>query len=170
MQILFSISSDGYFLTDDPFFDPKTFEPLAFRRATGGEYRKMKKADEKKICEYATKLGLSHDEMIQWMQEMDIKSVPHLEQYLKEYEMEENGKVVASEHMHWMKKICKVDVTEYQISDPQFYEQIVNQVFEWCATGMIKPYVSQTWKLRDINKAIRYVTNNECLGKVLIKT
>lgn len=130
----------------------------------------MIKADKKKIHEYAMKLGLSFGDMIQWMNEMDIQNVLELEQYLKEYDMEENGEVVLPEYIHWKKKIGKVDVTEYQTSDPQFYEKIVNQVFEWCATGRIKPYVSQTWKLKDINKAIQSVTNKECLGKVLIKT
>lgn len=130
----------------------------------------MKKADDRKIDEHAKKLGLSFGDMIQWMREMHIKSVPELEQYLKEYEVEENGEIAAPEYIHWKKKIRKVDVTEYQTSDPEFYEKIVNQVFEWYATGKIKPYVSQTWKLRDINKAIQSVTNKECLGKVLIKT
>lgn len=130
----------------------------------------MRKTEGRMISEYATKLGLSYDDMIQWMKEMDIKSVPQLEQYLKVYEMEEIGETVPPKYIQWTKKIRKVDVTEYQTSDPQFYEKIVNQVFEWCATEKIKPYVSQTWKLRDINKAIQFVTNKECLGKVLIKT
>lgn len=156
-------------MTDDPFFDPETFKPLDFKRATGIEYKKMKKAEGREISEYATKLGLSYGDMIDWMKEMDIESVSELEKYLKEFELEEDGKAVPLEFVHWKKKIRKIDVTEYQKIDPQFYENIVNQVFEWCADGTIKPHVTQTWKLRDINKAIQFVTNKECLGKVLIK-
>lgn len=68
----------------------------------------------------------------------------------------------------WVSNIEKIDVTKYQISDPEFYEKTVNQVFDWYATEKINPYVSQTCKLEDVNRALNFMTAKKCLGKVLI--
>lgn len=76
---------------------------------------------------------------------------------------------VASENIDWASSVKKIDVTKYQTSDPNFYEKTVNQVFDWCATEKIEPYVSQTCKLEDVNKALNFMTAKKCLGKVLIK-
>lgn len=70
----------------------------------------------------------------------------------------------------WAKNVKKIDVTKYQTSDPNFYENTVNEVFDWCATEKIEPYISQTSNLEDVNKALNFMTAKKCLGKVLINT
>lgn len=78
----------------------------------------------------------------------------------------------SSENIEWAtnNNVKKIDVAKYQTSDPQFYENTVNQVFDWCATEKIEPYVSQTCNLDDVNKALNFMTAKKCLGKVLINT
>lgn len=46
----------------------------------------------------------------------------------------------------------------------------MNQAFDLYATEKIQPFVSQEWSLRDINKAVQFVNQKKCLGKVLINT
>lgn len=72
-------------------------------------------------------------------------------------------------NIDWRTNVKKIDVTKYQTSDPNFYEKTVNEVFDWYATEKIEPYVSQTCKLEDVNKALNFMTTKKCLGKVLIK-
>lgn len=78
--------------------------------------------------------------------------------------------IEASEDIDWTERVRRVDITRYQRDDFQFYEKIVNQAFDLYATQKIQPFVSQEWSLRDINKAVQFVNQKKCLGKVLINT
>lgn len=78
--------------------------------------------------------------------------------------------IEAPENVDWTQRVQRVDITRYQNEDFKFYEQIVNRAFDLHATQKIQPFVSQEWSLRDMNKAVQYVNQKKCLGKVLIDT
>lgn len=120
-----SISPNGQFLTEDPFFSSETFEPPYFKKDTG---KKVKK---------------------------------------KQATLDE---IEAPESADWTEHVKRVDITRYQQEDFQFYEKIVNQAFDLYATEKIKPFVSQVYSLRDMNKAVQFIGQKKCLGKVLINT
>lgn len=78
--------------------------------------------------------------------------------------------IEAPEIIDWAANAMKVDVTKYQTTDLNFYQNTVNQVFDWYAKGKINPYIGQTCKLKDANKAMQYICSRKSLGKVLIET
>lgn len=78
--------------------------------------------------------------------------------------------IEAPEIIDWAANAKKVDVTKYQTTNPNLYENTLNQVFDWYASGKIQPYIGQTFKLKDANKALQYLFAKKSLGKVLIET
>lgn len=78
--------------------------------------------------------------------------------------------IEAPENTDWLENAKKVDVTEYQTTDPVFYENTVSQVFDWYAKGIIQPYVGHTCKLKHANIGLQYMNRRKSLGKVLVKT
>lgn len=78
--------------------------------------------------------------------------------------------IEAPEPIEWTERVKKVEISTYQQTDPKLYEKTIKQVFDWYATEKIDPFVSQTWQLRDVNKAIQFINSKKCLGKVLIDT
>lgn len=78
--------------------------------------------------------------------------------------------IEAPENIDWTERVKRVDITRYQLENFPFYEKIVNQAFNLYATEEIQPFVSQEWNLRDINKAVQFLQQKKCLGKVLINT
>lgn len=74
------------------------------------------------------------------------------------------------ENVEWISRVKYVDATKYQSTDPAFYDATVKQVFDLYATEKIDPFVSKIFSLRDVNKAVQFVHQKKCLGKVLLDT
>lgn len=72
------------------------------------------------------------------------------------------------ENVEWTERIKSVDITNYQTTDPVYYEKIANRVFDLYATETIQPKISQICDLKEINKAIQFINSKKCLGKVLV--
>lgn len=49
------------------------------------------------------------------------------------------------------------------------YRSLVSETLDMADQGMISAYVSEQFNLTDIDKAIKFIEDNKCTGKVLIK-
>lgn len=104
----------------------------------------------------------------------------HLDTFVTPYFKKNTGKriekkatiedIEAPEIIDWAANAKKVDVTKYQTTDPNLYENTLNQVFDWYVSGKIQPYIGQICKLKDANKAMQYLCSRKSLGKVLVET
>lgn len=70
---------------------------------------------------------------------------------------------------NWVERVKRVNIASYQISEPEYYEKVISQVYDLCATEQLEPLISQTYKLKDINKAVNFINNKKCLGNVLVE-
>lgn len=77
--------------------------------------------------------------------------------------------IEAETQVDWVERVKRVNIGSYQISEPEYYEQIISQVSDLLATEKLEPFISQTYKLKDINKAVSFINNKKCLGNVLIE-
>lgn len=68
----------------------------------------------------------------------------------------------------WISKVRKVNLAKYH-TEPIF-NQTVGDVFSMLTQGKIEPFVSATYPLGDVNKAVKYIQRKKCLGKVLVGT
>lgn len=66
-------------------------------------------------------------------------------------------------------KIKLVNLTHYQSTDAEQYQKIVRDVFSMYSKETIQPFVSKTFRLDDINKAVKFAQGKKCIGKILIK-
>lgn len=69
----------------------------------------------------------------------------------------------------WTQRIKRVNILGYQIREPEYYEQIINEVNDLIATEKVEPFISKTYNLNESNKAIHYLNGKKCLGNVLVK-
>lgn len=69
---------------------------------------------------------------------------------------------------HLIAQTKQIDFASLQLQDPGLFTKLLNEVFELHAKGIIEPYISHIFTLRDINKAVKYAQGRKCLGKVLI--
>lgn len=69
----------------------------------------------------------------------------------------------------WIQKVQIVNLAKY-VNDPKLFHKIVDDVIAWHAEKKIDPYISATYRLGDVNKAIAFMERKKCLGKVLIDT
>lgn len=69
----------------------------------------------------------------------------------------------------WLSKVQIVNLAKYH-NDPILFNKIVNDVFSMLAEGKIQPFISGTYRLKDVNKALRFIQHKICMGKVLVKT
>lgn len=51
----------------------------------------------------------------------------------------------------------------------KLYRQIVSDTLELADKGVLSPHVSEKFSLENVNKAIKYILNKECTGKVVIE-
>lgn len=121
---VFSVPTNGHFLTTDPYFSIEKFIPPYFKKNIGKKLKKSTKA-------------ASEDKELEPM-------------------------------ANWMEQIKRVDIASYQSNDPQYYEQVINEVYDLFAAEKVDPLISQTYKLAGINKATDFITRRKCLGNVLI--
>lgn len=68
----------------------------------------------------------------------------------------------------WINKVRIVNLAKYH-TEPLF-NQIVGDVFSMLTQRKIEPFVSVTYPLGDVNKAVKYIQRKKCLGKVLVET
>lgn len=69
----------------------------------------------------------------------------------------------------WLPKVQVVNLAKYH-NEPILFNKIVNEVFSMFAEGKIQPYISGTYSLKDVNKAVSFIQRKICMGKVLVKT
>lgn len=72
------------------------------------------------------------------------------------------------DHSNIEKRVQHVDLSKYRKTDVEFYRQLVSETLSLCEDEIISAYVSGTFKLDEINKAIDFINKKKCTGKVLI--
>lgn len=65
-------------------------------------------------------------------------------------------------------KIKRVDLSDYRIKDLTLYRQIIQDTLSLCEEEIISPYISQNFSLYDVNKAVKFIKEKKCTGKILI--
>lgn len=65
-------------------------------------------------------------------------------------------------------KIKRIELSDYRVNDIQMYRQIIEDTIALCEDEIISPYISQCFKLKDINDAVDFIKKKKCTGKVLI--
>lgn len=78
--------------------------------------------------------------------------------------------IEASDNIDWIKRVKHIDIKRLQTDEHCKYDEICGKAFELFEEGKIEPFISQTWNLRDVNKAVQFVNQKKCLGKVLVQT
>lgn len=68
----------------------------------------------------------------------------------------------------FISKIQKVDLSEYRVNDLDLYRQIIQDALSLCEEEIVCPYISKEFGIHDVNKAVEFIKNKECTGKVLI--
>lgn len=62
-----------------------------------------------------------------------------------------------------------VDLYKYRETDVDFYRQIITETLELCEDDLISAYISGTFKLTELDKAIEFIEKKKFTGKVLIE-
>lgn len=62
-----------------------------------------------------------------------------------------------------------VDLYKYRETDVEFYRQIITETLELCEDDLISAFISGTFKLSELEKAIDFIENKKFTGKVLIE-
>lgn len=65
-------------------------------------------------------------------------------------------------------KIQHIDLGEHRVLDLNLYRQTIQDTLSLCEEEIITPYISKTFPLKDINKAVKFIKGKKCTGKVLI--
>lgn len=65
-------------------------------------------------------------------------------------------------------KIKFVDLTKYHEKDLALYRQTIQDTLSLCDEEIITPYISNCFKLDDVNEAVEFIKEKKCTGKVLI--
>lgn len=127
-------------MTIDPFFTIENFDPPYFRKdIVQKKLIKSKKADKTDKSDNAAKQKPTSEE------------------------------IEAAENADWSQNIKRVNILGYQIREPDYYEQIIKEAYDLYSTEKVEPFISQTYNMSEINKAIQYLNQKKCLGNVLIK-
>lgn len=58
---------------------------------------------------------------------------------------------------------------KYRETDVDFYRQIITETLELCEDDLISAYISGTFKLTELDKAIEFIEKKKFTGKVLIE-
>lgn len=65
-------------------------------------------------------------------------------------------------------RVQHVDLFKYRKVDPDFYRQVIGDTFSLYDEELISAHISKIFPLVDVNKAIEYIREKKCTGKVLI--
>lgn len=65
-------------------------------------------------------------------------------------------------------RVQHVDLFKYRKVDPDFYRQVIHDTFSLYDEELISAHISKIFPLVDVNKAIQYIREKKCTGKVLI--
>lgn len=68
----------------------------------------------------------------------------------------------------FVEKIQQIDLGEYRLNDIDQYRQLIQDTLSLCEEEILAPYISQTFALGDVNKAVKFIKEKKCTGKVLI--
>lgn len=78
----------------------------------------------------------------------------------------ENDKYLSDNEI--VSKIERVDLSDCRIRDLDLYRQILEDTLVLCKDDIITPYISEKFGLNDVNKAVQFIKEKKCTGKVLI--
>ncbi|XP_071444069.1 quinone oxidoreductase-like protein 2 homolog [Hetaerina americana] len=78
-------------------------------------------------------------------------------------------KIIASTLLSSSISLLGVSLAHYREVDPDVYREIVLDAIDMCEQGLLKPFISSTVSLEDINKAIDMISQRKSTGKVIIK-
>lgn len=81
---------------------------------------------------------------------------------------ESNDSNGSSNDLEIISKIQRVDLSDCRIRDLDLYRQILEDTLSLCREDIITPYISEKFSLRDVNKAVQFIKEKKCTGKVLI--
>lgn len=65
-------------------------------------------------------------------------------------------------------KIQHIDLTKLRFDDVDEYRQLISDTLALGEEEIVTPYISQTFGLDHINRAVKFVKEKKCTGKVLI--
>lgn len=65
-------------------------------------------------------------------------------------------------------KIKFVDLTKYREEDLKLYRETIQDTLSLCEQEIITSYISNCFKLDDVNEAVEFIKEKKCTGKVLI--
>lgn len=68
----------------------------------------------------------------------------------------------------FLAKIQHIDLSELRFRDLDQYRQLIQDTLALCEEELVTPYISQTFALDHINRAVRFIKEKKCTGKVLI--
>lgn len=69
----------------------------------------------------------------------------------------------------WLQQVRIVSLAKY-VNEPLTFDKIINDVIAMLSEAKIEPFISATYPLGDVNKAIRFIQRKKCLGKILVDT
>lgn len=62
-----------------------------------------------------------------------------------------------------------VNVENLRTTNNAYYRQIIQDTLDMLDQNLISPHISATYKLKDVNEAIKFIEEKKCTGKVVIK-
>lgn len=62
-----------------------------------------------------------------------------------------------------------LDVELLKKTNLEYYRQVVQDTIDMLDQSLISVHVSATYKLKDINKAVEFITEKKCTGKVVVE-
>lgn len=68
----------------------------------------------------------------------------------------------------YLSKIQHIDLAKLRYEDIDQYRQLISDTLALCEEEIITPYISQTFALHHINRAVKFIKKKKCTGKVLI--
>lgn len=68
----------------------------------------------------------------------------------------------------WISKVQIVNLAKLQLTEPIVFRKCIDDAFNLFADEKILPFISNTYSLKDANKATKFIQSKKCLGKVLI--
>ncbi|XP_046400680.1 quinone oxidoreductase-like protein 2 homolog [Ischnura elegans] len=78
-------------------------------------------------------------------------------------------KIIASSLLSTSISLMGVSLAHYRAVNPEVYRNIVLDSIDMCEQGLVKPYISSTVDLEDVNKAIELISERKSTGKVVVK-
>ena len=130
----------GHFLTVDPFYNPETFQ------ATKPKFKKISpkfKQEAAKPQAPVDKSKSRHKRAVK--EEPEVEPIPE-----------------------FVSQVRHIDLAAFKTNNPEEFDKVLRKTLSLFAEGEIKPYLSKTYSLSEVNKAVKFISQKKCIGKVLI--